>query len=250
MKNSNKILLGIIVFLIAAGLYAIFTLKSGINKAQEEAIKGNSQVKKELRTLANFDAIHVSGQFNIILKKGEQKVEIEADENILSYLITEVNNGELDLREKEDQVLDFTVEPTVYISMEELSSLIMSGVSDVTMQDSFYTENANFSISGASNSTFYMGCEKLKINVSGVGEVFLKGSAQSVDMGISGSGALHGEKFKCEDAYVRVSGTGEASIYVSNDLDAGVSGTGAIYYYGNPASKITNISGVGEIIGR
>lgn len=250
MKNSNKILLGIILFLVIAGLYVIFTLKAGISLSQKEAIKGNEQVKKELRTTADFTGINSRGQFNIVLTRGPQKLEVEAEENLLPYLTTTVKDGTLQLMQDDDENLDFNTKPKVFITMPELSAVAISGVSDFTMQDSFYVEDARFEMSGATHSTFHLGCNRLLMDISGIGDVNIQGSARKADIDISGAGSFSGANFKCENAFVSVSGTGEARIFVSNELDASVSGSGAIYYYGNPSSKSTRVSGVGQIVPR
>ena len=39
-------------------------------------------------------------------------------------------------------------------------------------------------------------------------------------------------------------------MYATNELDATVNGAGTIYYYGNPPTVKTSISGVGQIVPR
>ena len=63
---------------------------------------------------------------------------------------------------------------------------------------------------------------------------------------ISGSGRYLGEDPEASVGTVRVSGSGEAVVNVSDDLDVDVSGSGDVQYIGNPAIT-ESVSGSGDI---
>lgn len=81
----NKILLPLIFLMLFAAPV----------KAQEK-IKGSRNVIKEERDLADFNALDVRGEIEVLIKNsGTARVEIEADDNLLDIISTEVVDGTL-----------------------------------------------------------------------------------------------------------------------------------------------------------
>jgi hypothetical protein len=58
---------------------------------------------------------------------------------------------------------------------------------------------------------------------------------------------MNGEKLLAENTAVKVSGNGNANVFASVKLDAKVSGSGNIFYSGNPTSPVIQKSGSGTI---
>jgi len=64
--------------------------------AFEKNITGNGIVEKQTRKVSSFNALDISSAFDIFLTQGnEESLVIEADENIMEYIITEVRGGTL-----------------------------------------------------------------------------------------------------------------------------------------------------------
>jgi hypothetical protein len=80
----------------------------------------------------------------------------------------------------------------------------------------------------------------------GAGSATASGTADSLDLTISGFGDFKGKELHCKDARVSISGAGSATVWVDEDLTAEVSGAGSISYYGSP-SVTRQISGVGGV---
>ena len=83
------------------------------------------------RILEPFSGIKVGGAFNIVLdQNGEHSVTIEAEEDIISRIRTEVKGDILHI----DMKWDWSwrdPEVTVYVYLDELESLDLSGASNV-----------------------------------------------------------------------------------------------------------------------
>jgi hypothetical protein len=72
------------------------------------------------------------------------------------------------------------------------------------------------------------------------------GTADNLDLNISGFGDFKGGDLHSQDGRVSISGAGSATVWADNNLDAQISGAGSISYYGS-ASVTKQISGVGGI---
>jgi lactate dehydrogenase-like 2-hydroxyacid dehydrogenase len=87
----------------------------------------------------------------------------------------------------------------------------------------------------------------LQVNISGSGDVRLKGAANRAHFSISGSGDIHAFEYLVEDLTCRIAGAGDIEAHVADRLDAQVAGAGDIHYRGRPASVRRKVSGAGTI---
>ena len=72
-----------------------------------QKIKGNGNVVTIERSTDDYDAIAVSGWFNVILVDGQEgKLSIEGEENLLEYIKTEVKEGKLVIKVKKGQTFN------------------------------------------------------------------------------------------------------------------------------------------------
>lgn len=116
--------------------------------------------------------------------------------------------------------------PTIVVQVKSLESLNTDGVGNVEAQG----------IQG----------KRLAVAMDGVGEVTIAGSADVLDLSLSGVGSFKGEEFKTKQATVRNSGVGSAVVNVSDRLDATVSAVGSVEYIGSPQVR-ESVKGVGSI---
>jgi hypothetical protein len=82
--------------------------------------------------------------------------------------------------------------------------------------------------------------------LSGAGDISANGTADEMDLTISGFGDFQAKDLKTLSADVHISGAGSAELSVKNDLRATVSGAGSINYYGSPRVD-QEISGAGSV---
>ena len=66
--------------------------------------------------------------------------------------------------------------------------------------------------------------------------LFLRGNAESEKISVATGGQCDCEKLKTERAYVRANTGGQATVYVTETLEASANTGGGIKYAGNPRS--------------
>jgi Putative auto-transporter adhesin, head GIN domain len=86
----------------------------------------------------------------------------------------------------------------------------------------------------------------LKIDLTGVGNMAIEGSVDSLDLRLNGIGSYRGDRFKTKQTTVHSDGVGSAVINVSDQLDASVSGVGSVEYIGSPKVQKSG-QGMGNI---
>jgi len=192
--------------------------------------RGSGVVATDQRDLSGFNRIKVSGSATVDVTIGsEWSVVLEADDNILPLIETNLAGNTLDIGTKSG-VTFLTSNPIhVSITMPALEAVDISG-------------SGELSAPGIGDS------RSLAVDISGSGRVSVSGAADEVNITVSGSGAFAGREFQTADATVSISGSGEAIIWATERLDAQVSGSGLVRYVGNPGQLSTDISGSGSVI--
>ena len=222
----------------------IFTLILGSCKT----ITGSGHIKTEERSTGSFDGIESTGSIDIEVKNGPgQMVEIEGDDNILPYVVAKVSNGLLKIGYKSHlSFVDSHVK--AYVTTPTLKRIHVSGSADITARDTLRDENEiELHVGGSGDIKAILHSPSISANVSGSGSIVLIGKARNFKVTVSGSGDVKCRDLLSENTIVRVSGSGSAHVFASVKLDADVSGSGHIYYSGNPSSPSINKSGSGSV---
>jgi hypothetical protein len=211
--------------------------------------RGSGKIVAETRDVSDFDAIEVSYPAAVFIRQGTtESLEIEADDNLLPNLKTEVRNGKLEIfyRRGDGKHVNPTKTPRITIVVKNLADVDFNSAGELTIEK-LKTDNLDVSLSGAGNLNLeQVQLKGLGVSLSGAGSMTASGSAEDLDMNISGFGDFKGADLHSQVARVNISGAGSATVWVDDDLTAGISGAGSISYYGS-ASVTKQISGVGGV---
>ncbi len=75
----------------------------------------------------------------------------------------------------------------------------------------------------------------LDVSISSSGDVGIgEGVVDTLEISISSSGNYEGESLRSRRATVRLSSSGDATLWAEESLDASVSSSGSVYYRGDP----------------
>ena len=246
MLTGNSRKSKILRMTVIASLIAIMALFAASCKWTIGVVRGSGDLETEQRDVSGFDEVYFSGIGNLIIEQGaEEALTIEADDNIIDLIETNVSGGELHIKFRRG----FSVVPTTkikfFLTVKDLERVDLSGVGDIDC-DSFKTDDLEFHISGSGNVDFEVEADTLQTHVSGLGDIDLSGIVNSHKINISGSGKYDARDLESKECDVEVSGLGSATVNVSDYLEIDISGGGNVYYVGEP--KITqHISGLGRI---
>ncbi len=88
----------------------------------------------------------------------------------------------------------------------------------------------------------------LDVNISGSGNAAIEnGEADEEILRISGSGDLNFPNLIARKVMTTTSGSGDIRIHVTEELRSTISGSGSVYYKGQPSILTSNISGSGKL---
>jgi len=214
-------------------------------------------MKTESRPIESFDKINFKDFGTLILTQGDhESLMIEADEELLPELISEVRDGTLILGIDDDWVnrigkvissIFYNKEHRVTYTLTcvDLEKISISG--NCTLEcDTFKTDALKLNVSGLGDLRFkHLDCDSLDVRISGRGEFEAAGRADEQQVRISGSGDYEAPDLFSKSVKFVISGQGNATVRVDDDLDITISGLGQVNYYGRPKLRQV-ISGLGK----
>lgn len=236
MKNS------LILFLMLASF--------SIQSQNYKNIKGKGQVVNKTITTTAYDGIAVSGSFFVTLIDGtEGTITINAEENLVDYIIVEVKENTLYIRPEKNYGLSASKGKKIQITVpiNTISSVSLAGSGDVI--SNFMMNASSFKISLAGSGDIKVGIEAQNIDasVSGSGDIELKGKAMNFTAAVAGSGDIEAFELQADNAKASIAGSGDIQIDCTQSIEARVSGSGDIQYKGNPTKVDSKVSGSGTI---
>jgi hypothetical protein len=142
-------------------------------------VEGNGTIKKETRSVnGGFTEIFLSGSSNVELTYGKSsEVQVEGEENILPYIITEVQGNKLVIRTKENVSLQTHKKIIIHASITKLTGASISGSGNINGTGKFENSNeTNIKISGSGTIKLnFARINSLKASVTGSGDIILNG---------------------------------------------------------------------------
>jgi Putative auto-transporter adhesin, head GIN domain len=211
MKKITIVLLGACVVL-AAGCHWV-------------GIRGNGLIKTDELPVNAFANIDVRGAFTIEWQSGTPSLHITTDENLLSYIDSNVSGDTLHLRTREQ------IRPThgirVIISSPTRAGARVSGAVKLAAKQ----------LSGP----------RFALESRGAAHVSLEGNIDGLLADMTGASELAASALQTKTAEISTTGAGEAEIAVAETLKVVITGAGEVKYSGNPATIEKHISGAGSI---
>ena len=204
-----------------AGSEAVFNFPLKIGK-----VRGSGRMATEVRELRGFSSVDVSSVFQVeITAQSEFHVEVEADDNLLQFIETEVRGSELHI--SLDKGVKSKNPLRVRIGVPNIERIEASGASKVF-------------VSNLKNS-------KVEVDTSGASKIELSGETSQLIVDVSGASHINAAELKAVDAVVDASGASRVNVNVSGELRSEASGASNVNYAGNPTNVIKNTSGASSV---
>lgn len=250
------------------------------------AFSSNIFAVEDVRELSSFTAIENNCSLDVYITQGDhQKVVVVAPEKYLEKIETSVQAGTLiiDIRgslsyRNEDLHIEVTV--------NDLNEITNKGSADYEIRGIFETDNLTLNMHGSGDFEGDFNVKDLEINMHGSGDMEISGvngslevnqygsgdfdgesihvgnsyfeidgsgdcevngTAAMMELKQSGSGDFDGRGYKVQTAKIRKSSSGEADVFITDTVDAKMSGSGDLNIKGRPEITDYSVSGSGEI---
>lgn len=232
---------------VAAIVFAVFTIPS-CDFINIETIHGNGNLTTETRNVSSAARIEAHSFFDVEIVHGSTpSVKIEADGNLIPYILTDNEDGKLVIHTKDHVGLSSNNKIKVYVTTDKVEGVALSGSGNVTSDEKLTgADRLDLSITGSGSIKLDVNTPDIEGHISGSGDINLSGEVKDSKITITGSGNYKAENMQAENAEVHITGNGNVNVSASQRLEVHITGSGDVYYKGSPSIE-QHITGSGSI---
>ncbi len=216
-----------------------------ISSCNINCVEAKGPVTTENRDMETYNEISVEIPANIRLVPGDvYNLTITAPESYQRAITSEVRRNKLVLKGDVCNADNSDIEIT--LTLPTIPSVIISGSADLYSDVSMNANDIDLKIAGSGNIHLNLISNQIQCKIDGSGNILLSGTCQNLKAVINGSGNFKGLGLNSFTADIKINGSGNASIFALNKLNAKINGSGEIIYSGEPDINM-GISGSGRI---
>ncbi len=211
-------------------------------------VRGSGNVVRETRPVSGFTSIALTCAGDIQLTQGDaDSLVIEAEDNILPLLVSEVSGSQLVLKTQPNTSYSTTRGVHFIITVKDLNAIQSSASGNVDASE-ITTGAFNLVLNGSGNVNLAgLQASSLTVEVTGSGNADVRGGqADQLTASLHGSGDFTAPNLESQAAQVTVTGSGMARVWAKTTLSATLSGSGDLEYYGSPVVS-QNVTGSGRV---
>ena len=161
-------------------------------------VRGSGVRKTEKRDLPAFTSIETSGAFEVEVNcQKPASFEIEADDNIVPLIKTEVRNGVLHVSNTKSYSTSGGI--VMRITVPDLESVRSTGAGKFRVSD---VKNENF-----------------EVRSTGAAQVVVAGQSKSVKISSTGAGKIDAHNLRASNADVNVTGAASVEVHATDELE-------------------------------
>ena len=257
-----------LAYLLAGFILAALAL-SGCSIGDVRTVHGSGNVVEETRVVSGVTGVNLATIGDLSIEVGDtESFRIEAQDNLMEYIETEVRNGQLRIETQDNVNLRSTRPINYFLTVTGLDTIVISSVGGIEAPD---LEAGRFSITINSTGNLEMGdleADTLTVNISSTGDVTMGmlnaktlevninsignldvagGKVETQNITISSSGKYTAQDLASDEAQVLLNSSGSATIWVRSQLKANLSSSGDLRYRGDPTVDATTDSS-GDVI--
>lgn len=196
-----------------------------------DRVEASSNTVTETRKISSFEGIDVSSAISVTVSDGNYngEISVEAPDNIMNRITTEVKNGVLVMK------INGTVNlknSSIKIKFphQKLRSFDLSGATSVTVLPTQKVEKMAVDLSGASNLKLDVVSNSISVDNSGASSMKISGNVQDLNISVSGASSFIGKELKAANVVVDCSGASSTTVWAVNSLTADSSGASSVRY--------------------
>jgi predicted small secreted protein len=188
-------------------------------------VKGSGKRVTQKRDVGPFTAITTDGAFDIeVVCQKDPGLEVEADDNLLPLIETNVSGNTLHLRPTRNYSAEDP--PKIKITAPNIEAFSANGAGKIQ-------------ITGVNN-------DKLQISLNGAPTFTASGTTKMIGVDTNGAAKVDTHNLRAAHAVVDSKGVSKVDLGVSDQLDVTVSGPSHVTYKGDPVVNKT-VHGPGKV---
>ncbi len=210
---------------------------------------GGAREKRAVGGVGGFDGVSFSSGGELIITQGDREaLEIEALDRDFIRIVTEVRGGTLYISETGSGWFSPFRPPVFRLTVKTIKNMEAHGSGRISAAN-LRTDSLRVLItSSGSVSLESLDAESLEARLSSSGSLTASGRVTRQNVLLSSSGNYGGGALESAAALARASSSGSAVLRFSGSLEATVTSSGDVRYYGNPAGVNAKVTSSGRLI--
>ena len=194
---------------------------------------GSGNIVSEIRNAGSFKEVHASGAVNVHLKKGPQtSVTVEADDNIIKYVETNVRDNSLNIRIRQLTSLR-NVTINIYVTAPDLHTIIGSAGAEIDSKDEVSSfDRITVKASSASEITLNLDAPVIDLEASSAAKINVSGRTRDLKAEGSSAAGIHAFGLQAENVDASASSSADIDVFASIKLKGHASSAGSVNYKG------------------
>ena len=211
-------------------------------------VTASGNMETQSRNVDGFSEIKVCCSINVDVHQSNNfRVEVEASDNVLEYVVTEVRGDRLHIGYADNVNIRNNSNVRVTVHMPRLEEVSVSSSSKVMGHSTFQADEFQLQCSSSGKINLDIDGDRVDIDVSSSGRVELNGSADRLRANTSSSGSIHAFGLASQTVHAEASSGSSIRVNVSRSLEADASSGATIKYRGNPSDRDTESSSGGRV---
>ena len=228
--------------------YLYFILATLTILSCRNGMRGSGNIIKETRQLAEINSVSVSGSIKVDVKTGMvPSLKVEADDNIMPYVVTNVSDKNLSIKLKGiNNLRNATIH--IYLVVPILNKISTSASAEVRSSEAI-TNSDKISFTASSGSLINVNVDAPTISADGSSgaEIILKGRTKNLTAESSSGSNVSLFSLQAENASASASSGAKISVFGSVQIKAKASSGGNVNYKGGAQSVEKNVSSGGLV---
>lgn len=227
---------------VVMALAALCTAGCGLPRV----VVGSGRVVEESRPVGGFSGVELECPGELFIEQGQEELlRVEAEDNLLPYLATEVGDGVLRIYVRGNVGMNTSQAIRFYLTATELDRIIVSNPANVTVS-ALDAAQLTIRIRDAGQVQLAaLTADRLVVQFDGLGNLtILSGEVQEQEVSMQG-GVYEAGGLQSARASATLKGVSAATIRVSEHLRVDIQG-GTVQYLGNPTVE-QNVTGLGQL---
>ncbi len=218
---------------VGAGIFGGFSgFSGGSFPFGVDCVTGSGNVTSDMRNLVEFKRVSASTGVNVYLEKGgEANARVEAEDNIIELVKTEVRGGKLEVYI--DRCIRNIKPVNVYVSFQEIEELNAQSAGRIIGRSVIGGENIKIDASSAGEVEVEVEAIDVTLDADSAGSITVEGKADNLYADASSSGRINAFELVSDLVDVSASSAGVAQVHASLKLKAKATSGGKVQYTGD-----------------
>ncbi len=215
-------------------LLLVATLLSSCGVEMFNRVNGNRNVVTENRSSKqDFTKVKVSTGLDLYLSQGsENKIVVEADENLQDIIITEIKDGQLRIYSEKN--IWKAKARKVYVTIKTIEAITATSGADVYAEETIKANDLKVSSTSGADITISIDANTVETSSTSGSDIEISGVANNHTSRATSGASIDAYGLRSKNVTVKVSSGADINIYASESINAKASSGGDIDFKGNP----------------